>query len=184
MVHCSKEFVPCSIYVAISRVRHPDDIQVCKFKRDQLLKPPNEAIHFCQQSPEESPDYTCCVNRDLNIDMFKVSDIGNDFGEEDGDAQESMPVDDYPDGLVAFYFEREDDKIFVELGDVFLDLEESENELSRPPDYFDICQVLRSQAVPETAFTNDFCTAKNAVIAKVLSDSVPQLKLFSLILWY
>ena len=184
VVHCSKEFVPGLIYVAISRVRHPDDIQVCKFKRDQLLKPPNEAIHVCDQSQEESPDLTCCVNRDINIDLFKVSDIGDDFGEEDGDAPESIPVDNYPDGLVASYFEREDDKIFVELGDVCLDLEESENELSRPRDDFDICQVLRSQAVPETAFTDDFCTAKNAAIAKVLSDSVPQLKLFSLILWY
>lgn len=144
VVHCSKEFVPGLIYIAISRVRHPDDIEVCKFKRDQLLKPPDESIHVCQHTQEECPDLTCCVNQNLNSDLFEVSDIREEFGEENGDAPESLPVDSYLNGLVASYFKKEDDKISVDLGAVFLDLEESENELSRPPDDFDTCQVMQS----------------------------------------
>lgn len=184
VVHCTKEFVPGLIYVAISRVRHPDDIQVCKFNRNQLLKPPDDAIHVCHDTQEECPDLECCVNQNLSFDLFKVSDIGEVFGEEDADAPEALPVDSYPDGLVASYFEKEGDKIFVDLGEVFLDLDESENELSRPPDNFDICQVLRSQVVPEPIQNHEFCTAKNSAISKVLTDSVPQLRLFSCILWY
>lgn len=48
--------------------------------------------------------------------------MGKTFGEGDGDTAETLPVDDYPDGPVASYFEKEDNRIFVYLGAVFLDL--------------------------------------------------------------
>lgn len=72
VVHCSKEFVPglLYMYVAISRVRHPDDLQVRKFKASQLLKPPPEALTVCDSSQEEAGDLTC-VNQNLNSDYLK-----------------------------------------------------------------------------------------------------------------
>jgi len=37
--------------------------------------------------------------------LFSVGEIGENFGEEDGNAHESLPVDSGPDGLVQSYFE-------------------------------------------------------------------------------
>ena len=173
MVYCSKEFVSRLIYVAISRVRHPDDLQVCRFKCDQLLKPSDEGLRVCENSQAQCSDLSCCVNWDLTSDFFKVSDLGAEFGEGDGDASEILLVDSYSDGLVSSYFEREDDNKFVDLGAVFLNLDEGENELSQSPDDFDICKVLQNQTVPEPMQSNNFCTAKNAAISKVLTDSAP-----------
>ena len=83
VVRCSKEFVPGLIFVAISWVWHPDDIQVCRFKCDQLLKPSDEALRVCENSQAECSDLSCCVNRDLTSDFFKVYDLGAEFGEGD-----------------------------------------------------------------------------------------------------
>ena len=178
--------MPGLIYVAISRVRHPDDLQVCKFKSSQLLKPPPDALSVCDNSQDECDDLTCCVNQILSNDLFTVCDFGEEFGEEDGGAPEELSVDAYPDGLVSSYFDRETDNAMVDLGSVFLALEEKESQFSEPPDDFDIVQLLKNQKVPEPLvfYGSEFCTEKNAAIVKVLADSVPQLKLISLILWY
>ena len=138
VVHCSKEFVPDLIYVDISRVRHPDDLQVCKFKSRQLLKPPPDALSVCGNSQDECDDLTCCVNQNLSNDLFTVCDFGDEFGEGDGGAPEELPLDAYPDGLVSSYFDRETDNAVVDLGSVFLTLEEKESQFSEPPNDFDI----------------------------------------------
>ena len=186
VVNCSKEFVPGLIYVAISRVRHPDDLQVCKFKSSQLLKPPPDTLNVCDNSQDECDDLTCCVNQNLSNDLFSVCDFGEEFGEEDGGVPEELPVDAYPDGLVSSYFDRETDHAVVDVGSVFLALEEKESQFSEPPNDFDIVQLLKNQKVPEPLVFDgsEFCAEKNAAIVKVLADSVPQLKLLSLILWY
>ena len=171
--------------MAISRVRHPDDLQVCKFKSNQLLKPPPDALSVCDNSQDECDDLTCCANQNLNNDLFSVCDFGEEFGEEDGDAPEALSVDSYPDGLVSSYFDRDDDNAVVDLGAVFLALDEEESQFSEPPNDFDIVQLLKNQKVPQPlAFGGDeFCKEKNEAIAKVLKDSVPQFKLLSLIFW-
>lgn len=58
------------------------------------------------------------------------------------------------------------------------------SQFSEPPD--DIVQLLKNQKAPETLASsgNEFCVEKNTAISKVLTDSVPQLKLVSLILWF
>ncbi|KAL9975411.1 hypothetical protein ACROYT_G012571 [Oculina patagonica] len=184
VVHCSKEFVSGLIYVAISRVRHPDDIQVRKFQVNQLLKPPQDALTVCDNSQEESDDLTCCVHQNLNNDLFSVCDIGEEF-EEDGDAPEALSVDRYPDGLTSSYFDMDDVVDVVDLGSVFLALDE-EGQCLGPPNDFDIVQLLINQRVPESVALDgdEFCKGKNEAIDKVLEDSVPQLKLLSLILWH
>jgi len=150
VVHCSKEFVPGLIYVAISRVRHPDDLQVRKFKSSQLLKPPPDALRVCDDSQDKCDDLTCCVNQNLNNDLVSVCDFGEEFGEEDGDAPEVLSVDSYPDGLVLSYFDSEDDDAIVHLGAVFLALDEKESQFSEPRNDFDIVQLLKKQKVPKS----------------------------------
>ena len=180
MVHCSKEFVPGLLYVAVSRVRKVEDLQVCRFNRKQLLKPPPDALEVCKCS-EMRPDLTCCINQQLDRTLFKVADIGEDFGEEDGDAPEVLPVDAYPNGLVSSYFEKEGDELMVDLGTVFLELDNSENQLSQPPEHYDIVKLLQKQRVSEEKI--QFCTERNAAIQKVLSHRLHQLELVSKILW-
>lgn len=55
------------------------------------------------------------------------------------------------------------------------------SQFSEPPDDFDIVQLLKNQKAPETLASsgNEFCVEKNTAISKVLTDSVPQLKLVS-----
>ena len=162
VLNCSKEFVPGLIYVAISRVRHPDDLQVRKFKSSQLLKPPPDTLSVCDNSQDECDDLTCCVNQNLSNDLFSVCDFGEEFGEEDGGAPEELPVDAYPDGLVSSYFDRETDHAVVDVGSVFLALEEKESQFSEPPNDFDTVQLLKYQKVPEPLVFDgsEFCAEK------------------------
>ncbi len=44
VVHCSEEFVPGLIYVAVSRVRTAEDIHILRFKPSQLLQPPADVL--------------------------------------------------------------------------------------------------------------------------------------------
>ncbi len=39
VVHCSKEFVPGLTHVAVSQVRRAKDVQILRFKLNQLLQP-------------------------------------------------------------------------------------------------------------------------------------------------
>ena len=181
VVHCSKEFVPGLLYVAVSRVRKVEDLQICRFNGKQLLKPPPDALEVWKCSEEMRPDLTCCINQQLDRALFKVGDIGEDFGEEDGDAPEVLPVDAYPNGLISSYFEKEGDELMVDLGTVFLELDNSENQFSQPPEHYDIVKLLQKQRVPEEK--NQFCTERNAAIQNVLSNRLHQLKLVSKILW-
>ena len=76
MVHCSKEFVPGFIYVAISCVQHPGDLQVCKFKASKLLKPPADALNVCYSSQEDCDDPACYRKQQLRSELFSVGEIG------------------------------------------------------------------------------------------------------------
>lgn len=164
--------MPGLIYVAILRVQHPNDLQVRKFKSSQLLKPPPGAVSVCDNTQEECDDLTSCVNQNLNNDLFSVCDYGEDFGEEDPEAPEALSVDSYPD----------DDNDIIVLGAVFLALDEEESQVSEPTDDFDIVQLLEKPK--STRASVSFRKEKNAAIAKVLMDSVQQLTLLSLSLWY
>ena len=81
--------------------------------------------------------------------IFNVCDYGEDFGQEDGDAPEVLPVDAYLDGLVSSYFEKDGDEIVVDLPTVFVALSENENELNHPPEHFNIVETLEKQRIPE-----------------------------------
>ena len=138
-IHCSKEFVPGLIFVAVSRVCRAEDIQILRFKPSQLFQPPADVLEVCSNSEEKSADLTCCINQQLDRRIFNVCDYGEDFGEEDGDAPEVLPVDAYPDGLVSSCFEKDGDEIVVDLATVFVALSENENELNQPTRTFQHC---------------------------------------------
>ena len=66
VVHCSREYVPGLIYVAISRVK--SHIQVLNFNSRQLLKPQRKALDICSSKHVCQPvaDLSCCRNKTIN----------------------------------------------------------------------------------------------------------------------
>ena len=84
-------------------------------------------------------------------------------------------------GLESSYFEKEGDELMIDLGTVFLALDNSENQFSQPPEHYDLVKLLQKQRVPEEK--NQFCIERKAAIQKVLSNRLHQLKVVSKILW-
>ncbi|XP_067030190.1 ATP-dependent DNA helicase PIF1-like [Acropora muricata] len=71
-VHCTGEFVPGLIHVAVSHVKKPDDLQVVNCDRKQLLKPPKQVIEICSSGHVCEPvaDLLCCRYKELKDDQF------------------------------------------------------------------------------------------------------------------
>ena len=63
------EFVPGLTYVAVSRVKKTDDLQVLNFDRKQLLKPPKQVIEICSSGHVCEPvaDLSCCRYKELSL---------------------------------------------------------------------------------------------------------------------
>lgn len=105
VVHCSKEFVPGLIYVAVSRVKSDEHIQVLNFKPSQLLKALSDVISQCStDTGGPVADLTCCRHKTLDESLFKVEDrfeIGSDA--EDGNF--AMPEQQF-DQIVNPFFGR------------------------------------------------------------------------------
>ena len=150
MVHCSKEFVPGFIYVAISCVQHPGDLQVRKFKASKLLKPPADALNVCYSSQEECDDpaskevvpgfiyvaISCVQNPgDLQVRKFKASKLlkppADDLNvcyssqEECDDPacyrKQQLRSELFSVGEIGEILEKMDDAV-VDLGSVYLDV--------------------------------------------------------------
>ena len=86
VVHSSKEFVPGLLYVAMSRVRSADTLQVIGFSRSQVIPAAPEVIIQCRRDPGESdPALRCCRGKatgderffDVH-DRFTAVESGND----------------------------------------------------------------------------------------------------------
>lgn len=85
VVHCSREYVPGLIYVAISRVKSPEHIQVLNFNSRQLLKPQKKALDICSSKHVCQPvaDLSCCRNKTINqANMLCVRDHYQDINQE------------------------------------------------------------------------------------------------------
>lgn len=139
--HCSREYVPGLIYVAVSRVRGPEFLQVINFYPDQLLTPERRVIEHCrsQHTCNAVQDLSCCRKNRMADDLFRVQDRFSDTVEESED-QFTFPMEmmDWP----AFAcFEEDGAPITLELTEVFEQLSQNESYLATPsPDCFDACR--------------------------------------------
>lgn len=108
MIHCSKEYVPGLIYVAVSRVKSPDCVQVLNFSASQLL-PPSNVIQLCSTNNTKKPcaDLTCCSQQEcLDEKCFAVIDRFCEY-EDDIDDHLYFPIN-MCDGPVSSCFEESD----------------------------------------------------------------------------
>ncbi|KAK3737060.1 hypothetical protein QZH41_003693 [Actinostola sp. cb2023] len=181
VVHCSKEFVPGLTYVALSRVRSEDDLQVLGFNPEQLAPPAAECINICDAHREiDAVDWKCC--RDIRLqdndmlveERFDIADSEDDWSGED--------ITDFTDNLVKDYFERgEPDDRAIDLETVFVMLTADENMhlLGTPPQSFKVEDILQEMKVPDPQ--TEFTEQKNEVIEMLLNNHA--IELFGNILW-
>ena len=66
-----QEFVSDQTYVAVSRVRSEENLQVIGFQRKFLLPPPVELVNMDTSYLDHDESYTCCRHRRL-ADSFTV----------------------------------------------------------------------------------------------------------------
>jgi len=78
IVHCSREYVSRLIYVAISRIRSPEHIQILDFSPQQLLRPQKRAVEICSSQHLDAPveDMSCCRNTNINSNILHSIKIG------------------------------------------------------------------------------------------------------------
>ena len=120
VIHCSKEYVPGLIYVAVSRVKSPYHIQVLNFNENQLLPPSRDVIELCSTNNINNPsdDLTCCSQQEcLDDKCFTVTDRFCDY-EDDIDDQLYFPSNIF-DGPVLSSFEDDDTPVALELIEIY-----------------------------------------------------------------
>jgi len=120
VVHCSREYVPGLIYVAVSRVKSPECIQILNFNSRQLLKPQQKAVEICSTHHTCAPiaDRSCCCKKSFSHDnLLSVTDRCDECAEED-DESSTFPSE-LLDGPVRACFEDEDVDVQLELLDIY-----------------------------------------------------------------
>ena len=182
VVHCSKEFVPGLTYVACTRVKSSENIQVIGFKRSHLLPPSEEAINVCEGHLEPGIDKSCCRNHRLAQAEITVSEGEFTFvdnTEESDPSAVNMEVEE----IVAAYFERGDpeDQV-IDLQTVYsLLCEDDEGAILRiPPPDFDFKLLLMDIKIKEPL--SDFARQQNEQIEKLMKYN-DHLDLMGRILW-
>ena len=135
VVHCSREYVPGLIYVAVSRVKSPECIQILNFNSRQLLKPQQKAVEMCSTHHTCAPvaDRSCCYKKSFSHDnLLSVTDSCDECAEEDGESF-TFPSE-LLDGPVRACFEDEDVDVQLELLDIYDRFTRHESSLSSPSD--------------------------------------------------
>ena len=182
VVHCSKEFVPGLTYVACTRVKSSENIQIIGFKRSHLLPPSEEAIDVCEGHLEPGIDKSCCRNHRLTQAEITVSEgeftFVDDYEESDPSAV-NMEVEE----IAAAYFERgEPEEQVIDLQTVYsLLCEDDEGTILRiPPRDFDFKLLLMDIKIKEPL--SDFARQQNEQIEKLMKYN-DHLDLMGRILW-
>lgn len=163
VVHCSKEFTPGLIYVACSRVKTSQHLQVLHFSSDQLLKPSQDCLDVCaSHKPMATSADNCCVQSELTENELVINERLQEVDETGADDEENQEMDDVTQKLVNGYFERkeepdkeenfdlmEDTEDDLDLEDISMSLmSEGGHVLSTPPESFDIKKILKEMKVP------------------------------------
>ncbi|KXJ08430.1 ATP-dependent DNA helicase PIF1 [Exaiptasia diaphana] len=163
-VHCTKEFVPGLIYVALSRVKKAECLQVLNFRKNQLLPPDSECVNVCQHNSPLLESLQCCRNDFLlQGDLTVSEDINNH-----ADAENEHPPDDTMHQIetIITFFEmggsQQEAELYLDLDTVYAVLsdEVSHDFIRYPPASFSVQRVLASMKieVPLSQYAEDVNT--------------------------
>ncbi|KAJ7391191.1 hypothetical protein OS493_019322 [Desmophyllum pertusum] len=135
VLHSSKEFVPGLVYVAVSRVKLADTLQVIGFNAHQIVQADPEVIEqCCRATGVNDPSLRCCRKKPVVDDSF--FEAQDRFQPEERDESEEciyqFPIE-MSDGMVHAYFETGEGEVAVTVAQLYDQMERHESELSRPP---------------------------------------------------
>lgn len=182
--HCSREYVSGLIYVAVSRVKSSEHIQILDFSPRQLLKSQRRAVDICTSKHLKAPvaSLSCCRNKNINPDIFlSVKDRYQDREEDD---PFSFPQE-LLDGHARASFEDDKVAIPMDLTEVYRQLLTHESILATPSEevmmrLLDILSSKKSMNVVSTLREE-----KNNAIDCLLSESsLEKVKCFLKIVWF
>lgn len=181
VVHCSSEFVPGLTYVALSRVKEPENLQVLDFRAKKLLPPSSRVIRECSTDLGEFyDDLRCCRNKELSPELFEVKDR---FTLEQKDYDEALTFpSELSDGPVASYFEGEDEQSVIDIVQVYDELLKPDSELSSPPVSIDINEILVSMKIANPL--SEFARDKNSSIQELLENLHDKAAAFVNLCWF
>ena len=195
VVHCDREFVGGLLYVALSRVKRPDDIQVIGFSKD-LVKDRSAQINEIKSIPNHGfhPDLNCCRHTEV-LSPDEVEKLSEDIPvfEEDSfnlDVDPNQFIDQVSDEIsdievsedVRDEFGDADIKNLVPLEQLLEDIEQCEHELEVPPQEFDYANFYTKMCDTSVMKDSEWSTAKNKVINCILS-SLERGKLLVKLVW-
>ncbi|CAB3978897.1 ATP-dependent DNA helicase PIF1 [Paramuricea clavata] len=187
VIHCSQEYVPVLIYVAISRVRVPNKIQVLNFDANQLVKPSPDVIEHSRthNTIHLAEDLSCCRKQILSEDKcFDVHDRFSSEKEANGDDQFYFPTCMF-DKPVNESFEDDIDPISIELVEVYEQLEQHKSDLGLPPEECvnEAKNYLGSLTSCET--TTSYIELENSAVNFLLTEDTSwKLEAFISIVWH
>ena len=185
VLHSSKAFVPGLVYVAMSRVRSADTLQVLAFNSNQILPADPDVILQSSRDVRECDASLRCYRRRVASDET-FFDVHDRFQPEDlDDVTEDgyeFPID-VSDGMVHAYFELEDADTGVSIAQIYQQMESHESELSRPPPGLDTRELLIKLKVemPYSDFSQSVNEAVDVLLDARFSDIM---KAFVDIMWF
>ncbi|CAB4018113.1 ATP-dependent DNA helicase PIF1 [Paramuricea clavata] len=156
--HCAQEFVHGQTYVAMSRVKLSDKLQVINFHRKFLLPPPPELVNLARNVTclEPTETYACCKYRPLYKSHFVAGDSVMMFQEEiqsiESDKDETDVTDESHETFEGEeFFKTTEGTATCKLEDVLLCLiPHFETELSTPLSTFTMETFLTSATTNRT----------------------------------
>ena len=141
VVHCSQEFTPGQTYVAISRVKSEESIQILGFHRRYLLPPPPAltSVVTCQ-SGDPISTFDCCKGKKLDVSLKKIHEERQCPSDNEDDSYHCDELVDY-EAKAKQHFES-NDGVSVNLEDVLFCMSDFSHALSRPPNGFTVKHFL------------------------------------------
>ena len=137
VVHASKEFVPGLTYVAVSRVKSVDNLQVVGFKASHIIPADPEVINQCKRAVgENDPTLACCCMRPVSDENFFTVCDATHLPDADGCGEESdyqFPFHVSDDMVLSYFEQQNDDELNINAAQVFEQMERHASQLSKPP---------------------------------------------------
>ena len=181
VVHCTKEFVPGLIYVAFTRVRSADNLQVINFRKQQLLPPDPQCVNVCDNHIAIQDSLRCCRDS-LLLQNDHVSESTADVHEEEI-KEFPRPSKDDIQSMVDSYLERgSPDDLFIDLETVHAVLadESSQDFVKFPPNTFSIRKLLENMII--NGPVTEFAINKTSILEETLRLN-EQIDLLGRVLW-
>ena len=176
--------MPDLLYVAISRVKDADHLQVLNFKPELLLKPQQKVVDCCSAHHcDGESDLSCCRRRVVEDDtLFCVDDrFSSQEADHEGDEGFSFPLEMF-DGPIQVCFEEDGVQVAMELSQLYDHFARHASDLSVPPSMFLLAAGDLLSSMKKESVLSSFAEEKNKVIESLRSN--PQLETFINIVWH